>query len=58
VSEQQEIHRQAIRLLNDIETVIDVLRALDPDPSNGNNALVHIHARLLRLATRTKVGSP
>lgn len=56
MSEQQEIHRQAVKLLNDIEAVIDVLRALGPDPSNGNNALVHIHGRLIRLAGRTDVG--
>jgi hypothetical protein len=54
MSEHQEIHSQAARTLNDIETAIDSPMKLGPDPSNGNNALAHIRGRLLALAARTE----
>jgi hypothetical protein len=56
MSEHQEIHRQAARALNDVEAAIDALVGLGPDPSNGNNALMHIRGRLLGLAGRTEGG--
>ena len=52
MTEQQELHRQAIEHLGRLKEIIDALKALGPCPHDGWNALANIQGRPCALSRR------
>lgn len=52
MTDQQELHRQAIEHLGRLKEIIDALKELGPCPRDGGNAFANIRGRLCALSRR------